>query len=87
MFDVRLVKDGNLSTSSGVGRVELKIQGSDYSWGTICDDMWDARDAVVICRMITPGQVNFRLFNEYMLIHLSRMDFSTFINWASPFPF
>ena len=86
MFDVRLVKDGNLSTSSGVGRVELKIQGSDYSWGTICDDMWDPRDAAVICRMITPGQVNFRPFNEY-INPFKQNGFSTFIDWASPFLF
>ena len=47
--DVRLRNGSDICENCTEGRVEVCI---DNTYGTVCDDFWDALDAGVVCRQI-----------------------------------
>jgi len=58
--------DGELRLEGGIapgeGRVEMCYENQ---WGTVCDDLWDSRDAGIVCR-----QLGFFSRGAYIAMHL-----------------
>ena len=47
--ELRLVQNGNSSSSNVRGRLEIYYNGR---WGTVCDDLWSSTNTRVACRQL-----------------------------------